>query len=56
VAFIEMPPYGQSEIGPAFDPAVFFRRLRDDREWFLETPFVQELVESIAVGVQPHRL
>ena len=55
VAFIEMPPYGQSEIGPAVDPAVFFRRLRDDRQWFIETPFVQELVESIAVGVQPQK-
>jgi hypothetical protein len=59
VAFVEVPPYGAL---PAFESsasaAPILGRLRDDREWFADTPIVLALrqgavVERMSVAGQP---
>ena len=51
VALIEIPPYGYS---PSGGSACFCCRLKDDQEWFVETPVEIQLLDGVVQAVKSH--
>jgi hypothetical protein len=51
VALVEVPPYGD---GLATQPACYYGRLTDEREWFLQTPVEIQLQDGIVTSVKSH--
>jgi len=51
VALVEVPPYGEME--PRVSPAEH-GRLKDDRDWFVQTPVEIQLIDNVVTSVKAH--
>jgi hypothetical protein len=52
VALIEVPPYSHS---PPMETTCYYGRLKDDRDWFVQTPVEVQLQDGIVTAVRGNR-